>query len=307
MIRFMAIYLKEWCNYCNSHLGVKRMIKQLNREELEQALPLVWTVFFEYEAINYSESDKRAFWDAIHSKEYLDSLSSYGAFENDTLVGIIATRNEGSHIALFFVDGNHQNQGIGRRLWNEVANNTSAKAITVHSSIYAKDIYSRLGFLQNGDLCNDGGIQYVPMVYKALILKLRDKDDKKAYDFSKQICALSASSDEYYSYFDDFLSMINANSSYVRTRGFSLCCAQARWDTEGKLEKALPSMLALLHDKKPTVVRQCLGALHEVALYRPELCDIINAEVQSINLSGYKESMAPLIQKDIDELLKILR
>lgn len=137
-----------------------------------------------------------------------------------------------------------------------------------------------------------------------LILKLQDKDDKKAYELAKQIGVASASSDEYYSYFNDFLSMINAKSSYVRTRGFSLCCAQARWDKEGKLEKALPLMLTLLHDAKPTVVRQCLGALHEVVLYRPELCEIVNEEIQSIDLSGYKDSMALLIQKDIDELLK---
>lgn len=134
----------------------------------------------------------------------------------------------------------------------------------------------------------------------------RVKDDKKAYELAKQIGAASAVSDEYYPLFDDCLSMINADSSYVRTRGFSLCCAQARWDTEGKLEKALPLMLTLLHDVKPTVVRQCLSALREVVLYRPELCEIIGAEIQSIDLSGYKDSMAPLMQKDIDELKKIL-
>lgn len=282
------------------------MIKALNRKELEQALPLVWNVFCEYEAANYPEAGKQVFWDAIHSEDYLDMLHAYGAFEDNTLVGIIATRSEGSHIALFFVDGNHQNKGIGRSLWNEVANNSSAKEITVHSSIYAKDIYSKLGFIQNGDLCNDDGIQYIPMVYKNLIQKLQAKDDKKAYELAKRIGAASASSDEYYSCFDDFLSMINSTSSYVRTRGFSLCCVQARWDTEGKLKKALSSMFVLLHDKKSTVVRQCLGALHEVVLYRPELCEIINDEIKKIDLTGYKDSMAPLIQKDIDELLKIL-
>lgn len=278
------------------------MIKELNKEELVNALPLVWRVFCEYEAVNYPEAGKNAFWEAIHSEDYLNMLSAYGAFEENVLVGIIATRSEGSHIALFFVDGNYQNKGIGRGLWNEVVNNSFAKEITVHSSIYAKDIYRKLGFIQNGDLCNDDGIQYIPMVYKNLINKLQDKDDKKAYELSKQIGAASAASDEYYSCFDDFMSMINAQSSYVRTRGFSLCCAQARWDTEGKLEKAFPSMLALLHDKKPTVVRQCLGALHEVVLYRPELCEKINVEIQSIDLSCYKDSMAPLIKKDIDEL-----
>lgn len=282
------------------------MIKELNREELEQALPLVWKVFCEYEAVNYPESSKQLFYDAIHSDDYLNTLSAYGAFQDNKLVGIIATRNKGSHIALFFVDGKYQGRGIGRILWSEIINNSLVKEITVHSSIYAKDIYGKLGFIQDGSLRNDGGIQYIPMVYKNIIRKLQYKDDKKAYELAKQIKAASAASDEYYSCFEDFLDMVTASSSYIRTRGFSLCCAQARWDTDGKLKNALPSMLSLLHDPKPTVVRQCLGSLHEVILYHPELSEIIDAEVQTIDLSNYKDSMALLIQKDIDELKKFI-
>lgn len=282
------------------------MIKALNREELVQALPLVWDVFCEYEAVNYPEESKQAFWDAIHSEDYLDMLSAYGAFEDDTLIGIIATRSEGSHVALFFVDGKHQNKGIGRRLWNEIANSSTANEITVHSSVYARNIYAKLGFVQKGDLCNDGGIQYIPMVYKNLIPKLQDKDDKKAYELAKQIGALSAESNQNYSCFEDFLGLLTASSSYVRTRGFALCCAQARWDADGKLEKALPAMLTLLHDSKPTVVRQCLAALHEVVLYKPELSEMIKAELQRIDLSSYKDSMAPLIEKDIEALTEIV-
>ena len=139
-----------------------------------------------------------------------------------------------------------------------------------------------------------------------LIDALQDKDDKKAYTLSLEIGAKSAASNEYYSYFDEFAGLITAKSSYVRTRGFALCCAQARWDETGKLKSALPVMLTLLHDEKPTVVRQCLKALHEVALYRPELCEAIKAEIEMIDLSKYKDSMSTLIKKDVDELLKMV-
>ena len=63
-------------------------------------------------------------------------------------------------------------------------------------------------------------------------------------------------------------------------------------------------MEALLNDPKPTVVRQCLSALHEVALFRPEMCKHIKKTISKIDLSIYKDSMKPLIKKDIDELLK---
>ena len=135
---------------------------------------------------------------------------------------------------------------------------------------------------------------------------LQDNDDKKAYALSKEIAARSASSDEYYAYFDEFTSLLTAKSSYVRTRGFILCCAQARWDKSGKLFNALPTLLTLLHDAKPTVVRQCLSALHEVVLYRPELQEAIRKEVEKIDPSLYKDSMSPLIKKDMNALLKMM-
>lgn len=135
---------------------------------------------------------------------------------------------------------------------------------------------------------------------------LQDKDNKKAYALLKDIGAKSTTSEEYYSYFDDFAGLMNAKSSYVRIRGFTLCCAQARWDESGKLQKKLPSMFALLHDDKPIVVRQCLAALHEVVLYRSELCETIKAELETVNVLNYMDSMSSLIKKDIDELLKMI-
>lgn len=188
------------------------MIKLLNKTELIKALPLVWKVFCEYEAINYTESGRQAFWQAIHAEEYIRKLKAYGAFLNEKIIGIIATRNEGSHIALFFVDGAYHRQGIGRALWNEVLQDTKANEITVHSSLYAVDVYKKLGFQQIDNVQQEGGIQYVPMVYKNLIYRLQDKDHKKAYELAKEIGARSEVTDEYYSYFDDFASMLSVKS-----------------------------------------------------------------------------------------------
>ena len=135
---------------------------------------------------------------------------------------------------------------------------------------------------------------------------LQDRDDKIAYALSKEIRETSSVSDAYYSYFEDFASLLTAKSSYVRSRGFLLCCAQARWDTEGKLETSLPTMVTLLYDEKPTVVRQCLAALHGVVLFRPELSGKLCEAVKKIDLTRYQNTMAPLIKKDVDALLKAL-
>lgn len=144
-------------------------IKQIRK--LTDAIALVWKVFFDYEAGNDTEAGKKAFWEAIHSEEYLDTLTAFGAYENKKLIGMIATRNEGSHLALFFVDGAHHRKGIGRSLWNTVLANNKSSIITVHASLYAVDIYKKLGFTLTGETQVDNGILYVPMEYRMVINK----------------------------------------------------------------------------------------------------------------------------------------
>lgn len=141
-------------------------VRELKRVELEESLPLVWDVFLNYEAVKYTEDGKKMFFDAIHSKEYLDMLQAYGAFDNQKLIGVIATRNHGCHVALFFVDGRYHQKGIGRQLWNHVLKYQRAERITVHSSLFAVPVYKKLGFRQIGEITQEDGITYVPMEFE---------------------------------------------------------------------------------------------------------------------------------------------
>lgn len=140
-----------------------------------------------------------------------------------------------------------------------------------------------------------------------LITALTDKDDKKAYELTKKISSVSESSNEYYSYIYAFASLLSDKKSYIRTRAFILCCSQARWDENGKLKEILPSLMVLLHDTKPTVLRQCLSSIKEVVIFRPELCKMISLELDKIDLSKYKESMASLIHSDILQLRNLIK
>lgn len=56
-----------------------------------------------------------------------------------------------------------------------------------------------------------------------IILELTNSDDKKAYALFKDMMIKSAISNEYYSYFDDFVKMINirVHMLYVN-RGFMI-------------------------------------------------------------------------------------
>lgn len=94
------------------------------------ALELVWEVFGQFEAPEYSQQGVEAFRQSIQDEAYLRQLVCYGAFVEEMLVGVMATRNQGTHIALFFVKAAYQRQGIGRALFDAVRENSTAEKIT---------------------------------------------------------------------------------------------------------------------------------------------------------------------------------
>ena len=142
------------------------------------------------------------------------------------------------------------------------------------------------------------------MKKETIIKKLIDKDNKKAYEYAKVIGIESAKTDKYLDMISEFASMLKDKNSLIRTRFFILICNQARWANNKQIEDVYEQMEVLLYDPNPIVVRQCLKALHEVVLFRPEMCDAIKNTISKIDLSIYKDSMVSLIKKDIDELMK---
>ena len=143
------------------------------------------------------------------------------------------------------------------------------------------------------------------MKKETVIKRLIDEDNNKAYGYAKVIGVESAKTNKYLDMIPEFASMLKNENSYIRTRFFILIFNQARWANNKQIEDVYDQMKTLLNDPKPTVVRQCLNALHEVVLFRPEMCDAIIKTLSKIDFSIYKDSMAPLIKKDIDELMKL--
>lgn len=141
-------------------------VRKLTAFEIELALALVWEVFQQFEAPDYSEEGVQAFYKSIHDPLWLSALQGYGAFDENNLVGVLATRNQGKHIALFFVKGAYHKRGIGRTLFEYVLKNSSADVITVNSSPFAVAVYRKLGFKDTDIEQTANGIRYTPMKRK---------------------------------------------------------------------------------------------------------------------------------------------
>ena len=111
-------------------------------------------------------------------------------------------------------------------------------------------------------MIGEEGIRYYAV--RSVIEILKDKDCNKAYAYTREICAESVYSDQYYQYFDDLLSLLKEENSYYKTRGIMIIASLSKWDREGKVARSTPQILALLEDKKPVVVRKCIEALKEI-------------------------------------------
>lgn len=140
--------------------------RELTEKEIQQAQKLAWNVFSKYEAPEYSEQGIQEFHKTIHDHQYLSTLQWYGAFTEDSLAGIIALRNKGKHIALYFVEEKHQKKGVGKKLFNLALECSQEETITVNSSPYAVPVYQHLGFHATEKEQITNGIRYTPMIYK---------------------------------------------------------------------------------------------------------------------------------------------
>ena len=139
-----------------------------------------------------------------------------------------------------------------------------------------------------------------------VIAKLTVKDDNYACAIADKIISESQDSDEWYEYFDDFASLLNYPKSLVRNRVLYILAANARWDEDNRFDTIIADFLAHITDEKPITARQCIKALAQVGLAKPQYIPRILSCLHEADLSKYKESMRPLIERDIAETEKAL-
>lgn len=131
--------------------------------EIPAALDLIREVFAQYVAPDYEPEGIAMFEKSISDPAFIGRIRVYGAYEEDKLVGVIATRSEGKHITLFFVAAEHQGKGVGKALFERVRKASGGAPLTVNASPFAVDIYRKLGFVETGEETVRDGIRYTPM------------------------------------------------------------------------------------------------------------------------------------------------
>ena len=139
-----------------------------------------------------------------------------------------------------------------------------------------------------------------------IIARLTAKDDKYACVIADRIITESQDTDEWYEHFDEFASLLNHPKSFVRNRVLYILAANAQWDDENRFDAIISDYLAHVTDEKPITARQCIKALAQVGAAKPQYIPRILLRLHEADLSKYKDSMRPLIEKDMAETEKIL-
>ena len=136
--------------------------------------------------------------------------------------------------------------------------------------------------------------------------KLIAKDDKYACALADKIISESQETDEWYEYFDDFASLLDHPKSLVRNRVLYILAANAQWDEENRFDSIISDFLTHITDEKPITARQCVKALAQIGLAKPQYIPMILSALRAADLSKYKDSMRPLIERDMMETKKAL-
>lgn len=144
------------------------------------------------------------------------------------------------------------------------------------------------------------------MTEKEVLEILFAKDTSQALQRFRVLEFSCADSNHLYRYFDSYLHALQDKNSCVRARGFKLICHNAKWDSEGRINKNIHTILNALDDEKGTIVRQCLSVLSDIGFYKKELIPAIKKKLNQMDYFKHKESMQGLLKKDTQYVLSML-
>lgn len=133
---------------------------------LKKAVGLIEKTFLEFDACYYTQEGIDTFLGFVRDTANFKDATVLGAYDGDSLAGVLATDCEKGHIICFFVDGTYHRRGIGKSLFRRMLEDIKSSRITVNAAPYATEIYHRLGFADTDVTQSRNGIVYTPMAYE---------------------------------------------------------------------------------------------------------------------------------------------
>lgn len=147
------------------------IIRPVEACELADAFGLIWRVFQEFVAPDYSQEGIDSFYSlyvagTAFRENFADGRETMlGAFINQRLAGVLSI-SQTNVISCLFVEGNYHRMGIGKKLFGAaltVLQARGAPEVRLNASPCAVPFYHALGFKDIGGQASHHGIIYTPM------------------------------------------------------------------------------------------------------------------------------------------------
>lgn len=147
------------------------LIRRVNHDELDTAFALIWKVFKQFVAPDYTDEGVDFFYNQFiigqdFRDKFLDNRQTmYGSFDNDYLIGVLSI-SKNNHISCLFVYENYQRKGVATKLLLKIAAELKQQGVTkisLNASPYAIPFYHAIGFTDTGAENIYHGIRYTPM------------------------------------------------------------------------------------------------------------------------------------------------
>lgn len=90
-------------------------VRRLDLSEYKDAASLSLEIYLQTGEEDFDEQGLETFKSFVNDEAMINSLVIYGAFDEARLVGVMAVKDEGKHISLFFLRKEYHRKGIGRR------------------------------------------------------------------------------------------------------------------------------------------------------------------------------------------------
>lgn len=83
--------------------------------------------------------------------------------ERDEVIKGVIELKEGRHLAMLFIEPEHQSKGIGRKLLLAALGHARESTVTVSASLSSVPAYRKFGFKCKGGIGESAGLVYQPM------------------------------------------------------------------------------------------------------------------------------------------------
>ena len=141
------------------------VIRKITENDLDIVSSICIESFTNSVAASLSERGIFAFKELSSPDSFLSRMKDDNVIlvseDQDNLNGIIELK-EGRHVAMLFVDTQHQNKGVGKRLLSEALVYARVSVVTVSASLSSVPAYIRYGFECKGDVAESSGLTGPP-------------------------------------------------------------------------------------------------------------------------------------------------